>query len=84
MSMLRRACRTGALDLGDGDPGLRWPRLHGLSPEERADLWPRMIWLRYALAVAAILITGRIHSKGLDEQDEVDAQGYLSEYWTHD
>jgi hypothetical protein len=43
-----------------------------------------MIWLRYALAVAAILITGRIHCKGLDEQDEVDAQGYLNEYWTRD
>jgi hypothetical protein len=34
-----------------------------------------MIWLRYAIAVAAILITGRIHSKRLDEQDEPDAQG---------
>ena len=35
-----------------------------------------MIWLRYAFAVAAILITGRIHSKRLDEQDEPDARGY--------
>jgi hypothetical protein len=43
-----------------------------------------MIWLRYAIAVAAILITGRVHSKRPDEQDEVDAQGYLNEYWTHD
>ena len=55
------------------------PRLHGVSAEERADLSPRMIWLRYVIAVAAILITGRIHSKRLDEQDEPDAQGYLNE-----
>jgi hypothetical protein len=27
-----------------------------------------MIWLRYAFALAAILVTGRIHSKHLDEQ----------------
>jgi hypothetical protein len=38
-----------------------------------------MIWLRYVIAVAAILITGRIHSKRLDEQDEPDAQGYFNE-----
>jgi hypothetical protein len=43
-----------------------------------------MIWLRYAIAVAAILITGRIHSKRLDEQDEPDAQRYLNEYWKRD
>jgi hypothetical protein len=55
------------------------PRLDGVSAEERADLSPRMIWLRYVIAVAAILITGRIHSKRLDEQDEPDAQGYLNE-----
>jgi hypothetical protein len=30
-----------------------------------------VIWLRYAIAVAAILITGRIHS-GPPEQDELD------------
>jgi hypothetical protein len=43
----------------------------------RANLLPRMIWLRYAIAVAVILITGRIHSKRLDEQDEPDAQEYF-------
>jgi hypothetical protein len=43
-----------------------------------------MIWLRYAIAVAAILITGRIHSKRFDEQDEPDAQGYLNECWRRD
>jgi len=31
-----------------------------------------VIWLRYAIAVAAILITGRIHSKHPHEQDEFD------------
>jgi hypothetical protein len=38
-----------------------------------------VIWLRYTIAVAAILITGRIHRKRLDEQDEPDAQGYFNE-----
>lgn len=54
------------------------PAVHGVSAEERADFSPpRMIWLRYAIAVAAILITGRIHSKRLDEQREPDAHGHL-------
>jgi hypothetical protein len=43
-----------------------------------------MIWLRYVIAVAAILITGRIHNKHLDEQAEPDPQGYLNEYWRRD
>jgi hypothetical protein len=31
-----------------------------------------VIWLRYAIAVAAILITGRIDSKRPQEQNEFD------------
>jgi hypothetical protein len=30
-----------------------------------------VIWLRFAIAVIAILITGRIHSKPSDEQEEL-------------
>lgn len=41
-------------------------------------VWPRVIWLRYAVAMIAILITGRIHSKRFGEQDEPSAQRYSS------
>jgi hypothetical protein len=41
---------------------------YGLPAEERADLTASMIWLRYAIAVAVILITGRIHSKRLESK----------------
>jgi hypothetical protein len=40
-----------------------------------------MIWLRYAIAVAVILITGRIHSKRIDERD---AQEDRNECWRRD
>jgi hypothetical protein len=43
-----------------------------------------VIWLRFALAVAVILITGRIHGKRIDEQDEIDAQEDLNECWRPD
>jgi hypothetical protein len=33
-----------------------------------------MIWLRYAYAVVAILITGRIDDERPDEHDQPDAQ----------
>jgi hypothetical protein len=36
-----------------------------------------MIWLRYIIALTAILITGRIHSERLDKQDEPDVRGHL-------
>jgi hypothetical protein len=64
--------------IGDDDFRFRRHRPHDLSAKERADLPPpRMIWLRYAIALVAIIITGRIHDKRLDEQDELDAKGYL-------
>jgi hypothetical protein len=63
--------------IGDGGFRLRRNRPHGLSAKARAALPPRMIWLRYAIALVAIVITGRIHDKRLDEQDELDAKGCL-------
>jgi hypothetical protein len=62
--------------IGDDDFRLRRYRPHDLSAKEPADRPPRMIWLRYAIALVAILITGRIHDKRL-EQDELDGKGYL-------
>jgi hypothetical protein len=58
---------------------LRRNLLHGASAKVGADFSPRMIWLHYAIALAAIIITGRIHDKRLDEQDDLDAHGYLNE-----
>jgi hypothetical protein len=67
---LTTAFRT--LNLSHDDPGSL--RLHGVSAEERTELAPRMTWVRYVIALVAILVTGRIHSRRLDEQDEPDAR----------
>jgi hypothetical protein len=67
---LTTAFRT--INPGQDDPGLY--RLHGKSAEERTEPSSRMIWLHYAIALVAILITGRLHGRRLDEQDEPDAQ----------
>ena len=63
--------------IGDDDFRFRWRRPDDLSAKESVDLPPRMMWLRYVIALVAILITGRIHDKRVDERDEFDAKGYL-------
>jgi hypothetical protein len=67
--------------MGHDDFGLLRVRLHGAWWEERVDLSPHVIWLRYAIAVVVILITGRIHSKRIDERD---AQEDINECWRRD
>ena len=68
---LTTAFRT--INRGQDDPGPY--RLDDKSAEERTEPSSRMIWLRYVVAMAAILITGRIHSKRPDEQDGPAARG---------
>jgi hypothetical protein len=43
-----------------------------------------MIWLLSAIAVAAIVIAGRAHTKRLDERDDLHARGYLNKSWRRD